>query len=160
MPIKPPKKPTGKNSTGISVSITARGLMFLGAAVLVLAQFFMPADQTPAAFVGRTLTIAYTQANERISVIETMKEQLSINRQTYATTHAEAEAFKAKCGFLVLLGPLAEELMRQLPGGGYGMTAQQACTMLLEINYGPQLSELQSEIDRIEDEIKNLEGAL
>ena len=140
--------------------ITARGLMFAGGVGLVLAQFFLPPDQTPAAFVGRTLTIAYTQANERVSVIETMKEQLSINRQTFATTHAEAEAFKAKCGFLVLLGPMADDLISQLPGGGYGLSAEQACLTLFEINYGPQLRQLESEIARIEDEIRNLEGVL
>lgn len=134
--------------------------MFLGVAGVVLAQLLLPADKTPAAFVGRTMTIAYTQANERVSVIETMKEQLSVYRQAYATTHSEAEAFKAKCGFLALLGPLADDLMRQLPGGGNGLNAQQMCNMLLEINYGPQLRELQTEIARIQKEIGDLEGAL
>lgn len=142
------------------LQIAPKGIMFVGVAALVLAQLLLPADQTPAAFVGRTMTIAYTQANERVSVIETMKEQLSVYRQAYATTHSEAEAFKAKCGFLVLLGPLADDLMRQLPGGGNGLNAQQMCNMLFEINYGPQLRELQTEIARIQDEIRDLEGAL
>lgn len=180
MTITPPKKPVrpdfSRNTHTITpttvippqrldqqrkrLNITPRGLMFFGVATLVMAQLVLPADKTPAAFLGRTLTIAYTQPNERVSVIETMKEQLSIYRQDYARTHSEAEAFKAKCGFLALLGPLADDLMKQLPGGGFGMSAEQACTMLFEINYGPQLRELQSEITRIEDQIRNLEGAL
>jgi hypothetical protein len=140
-PAAPIASPTMHSSSAPRKNgITIRHL-FLGAAgVALVSQAVLPPEHTLAHLAGEVMKTIYTQPIQRQAEIEALQQQLAKNRQLYAEALAEYQAFKAKCAFAILLDPkLAEQ-----------------CNTLFAVNYEPQLQSLQSEINRLETELKNL----
>lgn len=120
--------------------ITIRHLFFGAAGLALISQAVLPTEHTLAHLAGQVMTTIYTQPTQRHAEIEALQQQLAKNRQLYAEALAEYQAFKAKCAFAILFDPkLAEQ-----------------CNTLFAVNFEPQLQSLQSEINRLETELKNL----
>lgn len=114
-----------------------------GGALLVW-QLLLPVKYTPGGVIGRILVAVEKQKDMAEAEIQAMRDHLRITRATHSETMTGYQALAAKCTFAGLIDPQLARI----------------CQNALDMNYKPQLDSLRSEIDRLQAELRNLEGSL